>query len=574
MLCPSALLMLLGLVAALLAPDAGAQARGDTLPDLSPREVEIRGALTVSFPSIARLPLAGFVPQARVRGVETGRAPTRPDYVQPALPPSPLGRPDAPQTALLELPAGRRGAVEGGAGSLLTRFGRLTHETDLGRARLFVGGSYRGRDGHTPGTGVEASGDAARAHVGVETSGERGFFRAGADGFFRAYPLFGMVDDPGATLGGRDGRDGPQRLGVRGGAFAGGDLRPAPGWTLGAHARFDQTRYDTGLYGSLSDDDPTTRDREARITGSAEAAYGSGPWQVRLHGAGGVAGIGTDVTQGDLASGMAGLDGTFESGIVRLAAGPRVLSARFQGDLDSGETAFSGYADLSVRPLPTVEVYARNTPHVVSGALDRLLSWSPYLLPRSPRRATLVPIDARGGATASFGPVQIGAWGGYVLTEGEAYAFEAAASGFLTGALGLAYDRTTRVRAGADVRVALLGSLSVDAGGAWQQAELDDGSPVPHVADAEGYVSAAYRLPGARGSVRLAATLVGPRDAAVGGRSLDAYLDASLAATYRVTPYLGFVAHVEGLAPAGNREQWAGYREAPITVGGGLQILW
>ena len=575
------LLTCLFLLSGSLAGSTSAQVRGDTLPDLSPREVEIRGALSVSFPSVARLPLAGFAPPSRVRGIGEDRRPTRPTYGQPQLPPSPLGRPDAPQTALLDLPPARRGGVEGGAGSLLTRFGNLTTGLQLGAgARLFFEGAYEGTDGHSPNPDLPtADADAATARAGIEGSGTRGSYRTGVDGFFRSYRLFIAVPVPSETAF-TTARSAPRRLGVRGGVFASGSLQPAPAWALSGNLRFDQTQYRTGLYGSISDDDERTRDREARLSGGFDAAYAWEEWQVRALVDGALAGIGTDVTQADLGYASTGLDVTYASEYVRVTVGPRLMATHATGGFDSidfeGSDAVTGFADLSVRPSPTVEFYARNTPHVQTGALDAVLTRTPYLLPRQDRRASLSPIDARGGARMTFGALQIGGWGGYARTLDQAFVVESGAFDLAAGGLSLDYGDVTRASAGADVKIVVLSDLTVGVGGLWQQARLDDQNDanVPHIADAEGYAVATYRLPNARGSLRAEGVWHGPRDASVGGRQLDGYIDFNISATYRVTPYLGFVLHLDHLAPTDYRERWAGYEEPPATVRGGVQILW
>ncbi len=574
------LLTCLFLLSGSLAGSTSAQVRGDTLPDLSPREVEIRGALSVSFPSVARLPLAGFAPPSRVRGVGEDRRPTRPTYGQPQLPPSPLGRPDAPQTALLDLPPARRGGVEGGAGSLLTRFGSLTTGLQLGSAaRVFFEGAYEGTDGHSPDASLPtADADAATARVGIEGSSTRGNYRTGVDGFFHSYRLFSAIPIPSETAFITT-RSAPRRLGVRGGVFASGSLHPAPAWALGGNVRFDQTQYRTGLYGPISDDDERTRDREARLSGGLNATYAWEEWQVRALVDGAVAGVGTDVTQANLGYASTGIDVTFANDYLRLTVGPRLMAMHGYTLSDAGyegNDAITGWADLSVRPSPTVELYARNTPTVETGALDAVMTRTPYLLPKQDRRASLSPIDARGGARVTFGALQIGGWGGYAQTLDQAFAVETTNSIFSQGGLSLDYGDVTRVSAGADVKVVVLSDLTVGVGGLWQQASLDDrnDASVPHVADAQGYAVATYRLPGARGSLRAEGVWHGPRDASVGGRQLDAYIDFNVSATYRVTPYLGFVLHLDHLAPTDYRERWAGYEEPPATVRGGLQILW
>ncbi len=558
-----------------------AQVRGDTLPDLSPREVEIRGALSVSFPSVGRLPLAGFAPPSRVRGVGPDRRPTRPTYGQPLLPPSPLGRPDAPQTALLDLPVARRGGVEGGAGSLLTRFGSLTTGLDLGPwARVFAEGTYQGTDGHSPNADLpSADADAATARLGVEGSDARASYRAGVDGFFHSYRLFGALGTPSQAAAPLAARTAPRRLGLRGGLFASGTLQPAPAWALSARLRFDQSRYDTGLFGAIGEDDRRALDREARLSGGLEAAYAWNEWQARASFDGAVAGVGTDVTQANLGWASTGIDATYATDLVRLTLGPRLMARHgytVSGSEGDAREAVTVFADLSFRVSPTVELYARNTPTIATGALDAIMTHTPYLLPRQDRRASLSPVDARAGGRATFGAFEIGGWGGYARTLDYAFVAQENAFGLVSGGLVLDYGDVVRPSAGADVKMVVLSDLTVGVGGLWQQARLTDqgDASVPHVADAEGYAVATYRLPGARGSLRAEGVWHGSRATTIGGRSLDPYIDFNVSATYRVTPYLGLVLHLDHLAPSGNRERWAGYREAPATVRGGVQILW
>ena len=73
------------------------------LPDISPREVEIRGELQIAFPSLIRQPLIGFNPPPRVPELPAGRRPFIEDYklASADLPNTPLGQPDPPEVSSL-----------------------------------------------------------------------------------------------------------------------------------------------------------------------------------------------------------------------------------------------------------------------------------------------------------------------------------------------------------------------------------------------------------------------------------------------------------------------------------------
>lgn len=97
----TAAFLLLGLVGLLGLPqETNAQRRDTTvvLPDIAPREVEIRGRLEIAFPSLRRQPLVGFNPPPRIPTLPVDRLPYIGDYKQQTsdLPGTPLRRPEAP----------------------------------------------------------------------------------------------------------------------------------------------------------------------------------------------------------------------------------------------------------------------------------------------------------------------------------------------------------------------------------------------------------------------------------------------------------------------------------------------
>ena len=69
-------------VAVLALRTASAQDPQPVLPNLAPREVEIRGQLVIQFPALERQPLIGFNPPPRIPTIPADRRPLVEEYKQ------------------------------------------------------------------------------------------------------------------------------------------------------------------------------------------------------------------------------------------------------------------------------------------------------------------------------------------------------------------------------------------------------------------------------------------------------------------------------------------------------------
>ncbi len=123
-----------------------------TLPEIAPREVEIRGELIIAFPSLERQPLIGFNPPPRIYQVPPGRKPIIYPYKQEvaSLPPLKLRTPPelAPTVAPVR-PA--YGLLALNAGSYLERSATLEIDYPLSSTlRFLTDARYRGSNGHRP----------------------------------------------------------------------------------------------------------------------------------------------------------------------------------------------------------------------------------------------------------------------------------------------------------------------------------------------------------------------------------------------------------------------------------------
>ena len=111
-----------------LSTPAETLAQADTtrtvLPDIAPREFEIRGPLEISFPSLRRQPLVGFNPPPRVPNISEGRRPYVETFREASsmLSSSTLDRPQPPSALQAVDPA--QGEVEVYAGRYYSRGAR------------------------------------------------------------------------------------------------------------------------------------------------------------------------------------------------------------------------------------------------------------------------------------------------------------------------------------------------------------------------------------------------------------------------------------------------------------------
>ncbi len=186
-------LVALALPWSLLAQDTSRVA----LPNIAPREVEIRGTLEVSLPSLQRQPLVGFNPPPVVPRPPAGRSPFVERYKQSSsdLPTSPLQRP-LPPSALGASTAPAAGQVESLVGRYFSRAVNARLQAPVAdRTALFLRADYTGSEGHEPFDTIpdlNAPFDALEGMAGVKTSGNTWAAGFSFSGFYESFDLFGL----------------------------------------------------------------------------------------------------------------------------------------------------------------------------------------------------------------------------------------------------------------------------------------------------------------------------------------------------------------------------------------------
>lgn len=572
--------LLLGALLWLVLPWEALAQRTDSLPDIAPREVEIRGKLEISLPSLRRQPLVGFNPPPRVPRPPEGRRPFAETYKQASadLPASPLRRP-LPPSALGAAYPPAQGLVESSVGRYFSRAVYARIQAPLtDQASFLLRTDYRGSDGHKPfdeTPEVNTPFDAFEGLIGVQRAGSRWAAGFTFSGFYESFKLYGV--DPGlstVTL------QQPDRQG-RGVV---GALHLATLADTDVEARLDlsygATRYESNLSAATTDPNGVLIEfSEQRFEADTDIAF---PVQV------GDLWLAGTVSAGSLADGL-GTYSAFEGGGgLRFQVGRAVTvsaGARFLGGFSDTETPRGstddiqlGYVSPDVRieflPAPGVRLYARNSPGVDPNAVSDVFRINPYLIPQPVLRPTVRTVDAKVGASVFAGPFQVAAEGGFQDMPQYLY-FENDVGLYDRGATALRYGEAEVAYVGASLSVVLPGGLHAMAGATYRDGRLtEEDTDIPYFAPLLGEAMLSYSFAQSRGLVQLVGHYENGRYIdRQQSRKVDAYVDLDVEASYNFTRLVGVIVRVQNITGSDNA-RWDNYPESPYVIGAGLRVNW
>lgn len=568
------------------------------LPDLPPRELEIRGQLEVAFPSLDRQPLSGFNPPPRIPEL-AGRRPYVEPYKQKSsdLPPSPLRRPDPPDVTALGAGDPLAGDAEAAAGRYFSRLVRVRGGAPLGPS-LGVYGllDYRGTDGHAPYDGLpdlEAAGDALAGKAG---------FRTGTRGFTGGFEFAGFRDDfvmyaaqPGAT--GLILAPQPDRQARHFGGAAWARTNGLVGFSLDGRVGYGTTHLHTL---TRTDPPPGTpvldggtegpfdhKERRFSLDTRLEVPTPTGDLlaDVRLDAA---QLEGARYRDARLTQIEAGAGWRFRyAGQFDLTAGGRLVTFTRAADSSSRATYLAPLLNAEFYPDAALRVYLANRPGAVFNTLADLYRLNPYLADGPKLEPTVYTVQAEAGGTVYADAFQFGAFVGFDRSPNFQF-FEHAelfeAGGYARGFSGVGYRPARIFRLGGDVSASLPGGLQAALRGTYRHGRLTSSNTVlPAAAEetripnfgpllAQGMLSLPFDA--RRGLLQLVGTYESARyrDRAE-TRKIGDYFDLDVAATYQVTPSVGLVLRAENLS-AGYLERWDHYVEPSFVVMGGLRLRW
>lgn len=549
------------------------------LPDIAPREVEIRGELQLSLPTLERQPLTELAPPPELPDIAASQQPS----VQPDPQPVLNIRPDSVQ---LEAPESEgfslsdvsinNALVEVLGGRYLSRRTRghamvplSTYETV--QARL----NYEGSAGHEPFEESEANSGFDTAEGALSLSSRRLGLntRLAAEGFYTSYNLYGAALGPDAQAVVAQ----PERTGL-GGAFR-LSLSPLPSSPVRGRAAvsYRGAQYATAIFDEQFRQDPAAEERlERRLSTEVglhlpiqgEEAYADATWatstidadqRLQLLDAGGGArfGLGSDLT---------------------VQLGGRVMTYEAtQQDTSSAVHAAYEFG-LQARLSDHARIFLENEPGLVQHALSSLFRRNPFLVNEPMLQPSVKTFDTNAGVHFFFGPVQLKLQGGFENYPNLLFFEQAAAQdayGYSQGFTEVHYEPAQIFR-GSGILTALLSDrfhATLDATVLNGYLDNEDAS-IPYLPSFIGEASATYSFFEERGFASVTATYTSERSVSrQSDATVPAFVDLDVEARYHLNPQLALSAYVGNSGP-GTVEEWYHYPRPPLVVMLGAQWHW
>ncbi len=556
------------------------------LPDLAPREVEIRGQLQISFPSLRRQPLVGFNPPPRVPEIPLDRRPLIEPYrdAGASVNRTQLKKPDPPGVASLSGAEPFWAEAELSAGRYFSRLLRGVASRAFGPdRRLDVSVRYEGSDGRDlPGAveEIKNANDDLSGALAYRVDGDR--LRASAEvrGFATSYTLYGLDSSAGGSVTtnpGREGRHGLMRFSIGTGKTTRVDFN------LGGS--LEGSRYTSELFAGAPIVDPSTERTEQRgsvfgslsvpLSGASGYVSGSASW-AGLD-AGGF--VGSDVSHSEIGVGL-----SRRTERLSLSAGPRLLRVGFDAGVggvtgeDRDAMYLSADVDLRYKSGGALTIIATNKPSVMANSLATLFTTNPYLVTEPAIQPTILSVDAEAGLLFSSGPFQFKTSVKLRQSPNWMYMVASTGSGTSTVAGGFfetGYGEARVTSAGGELAVSLPASVQLSTALYVHDAELTAREvQVPYHPRLSAQVGVSVPFASRRGMLQVTGRFAGERYTDLQEvEQADPFLDLDIYARYDLRRSVGLIARVQNVG-IGDDEIWAGYPLSPFVVMAGVRVLW
>lgn len=541
------------------------------LPEIAPREVEIRGELDISLPALQSPSLEGLVPASPLQPLPPAPLPDPvPVEVSTAAPQSLPGEAEAP-SGFADLPTPRTGLVEAGAGRYLSRFARARLDYALApqwgvRSRL----DYTGTDGFAPfdAGNVETPADELRGAATLRT--ERPGLTAAltADGFFGQHRLYGSAGaGPGVA-------PHPDRTRTGGGAALHVQAGGGTGATLEARARAGIAQLNTDVLSNGGDD--RFERSEQRAEGSLSGGVPVGGLRLEADAHGSTARLDAPSADSIPSNNPSFLDAGAglwirRAGGLRVFAGARVLT--FTG-AEEGGTFFAPDVRLTWQAAPRLALYARTDPHAEANRLAARYRENPSLLYEAAPQPNVFTLDAEGGLR--FFPVpalELHAFAGYRRAPSFLFYENEGTRRYTRGVTAARYGEARILRAGGALSLRQGDRLNTSLSVAYRTGQLADSeAEIPYFSPLTAEAMLSYAFLDGDGHVQLTGSFESARPLArTGSAEVGAFVDLDVEGRYALTPTVSLMLGLKNL-PAGALERFDRYPRPPLVVQSGLRL--
>ena len=562
---------LVGMVLLLIVPPTHAQQTDTTqLPEIAPREIEIRGERQIALPSLERQPLTGFTSPSTIPPVPPDHRPYTGAYDQPldGLPES-LPVPESVSASMAPTAEPAQGYLEGGSGRYVSRFfeGRVGVPLSP-RSRLSVQGAYTG-------TEADPNDDVADARVRLQHTQDPVRIDATAHGSVQRYALHGASSTIQSVA------EVPDRESYS----AGGAVqvrRTNPDAPAQAEVRYDQTEYTSHLDPTATEQ--TYSQQQLGLSGEATAPFPYRP-HVRAQYRRSWLGEGPQ-TQTAYDAEVSGTVSYSPIEPVSVEAGAAVLAfdtpaQPVQSNAGSaGATFVAPVVDAEWRVAGGTRLFLRNQPRLGDTALDPLYATNPYAQHAPSLRPPLETTNAEGGLTLTRGPVRVVAAAGYRYAPTYRYfdldrGGQGAGQGVYQGLYQVRYDAARIWEGRGEVALQGVDGVQASLGLSVRDGTLPDvNGPIPNFAAVTADALLTVSFAGGDGFLKAHGEFHGPRDAGLSPTvRLDPYVSVDLEGSYAVGSDLELVARAEQLSPDAPT-MWANYPQPVAELSVGLRLRW
>lgn len=522
------------------------------LPEIAPREIEIRGERQIDLPSLERQPLTGFASPPRLPSVPANREPYVGSYRQPLddLPES-LPIPETVSEPMQPVADPAQGFVEGGTGRYFSRFfeGRVGVPLSA-KDRLSVHGQY---------TGIENNpdDDVVDARIRYEYTREEVRLAANLYGGAQRYALFGISPSDSE----REGFTGGSALRLR----TVGD-RPAR-----AEIRYDFAQHTTRLGAS----DPVFTQQQLTLTGSAPLPLALQP---NLDGTFRRSWIGGD-PQDDTAFSLdaGGRLTAYETDSSSVTIGVRVLAYNTPAvptrpQIGNADAAFfmpsiRGEWQIGGR----IRLHVHNRPRLGETSLDQIYGTNPYAKHAPSLQPTLKTTNAEAGLTVDLGRVRLLTAAGYQYAPVYRYFSYDGQNGLYQ----VEYDPARIVHGRGQIALQGIEGVQASLGLSVRDGKLTSpDTEIPSFAPVTADAMLAVSFAGGDGFLEAQTRFESPRYADLAqNERLDSYFTLDLEGSYTLNDQVDVVARAERLS-SDTLTLWKNHPRPPAQLSVGLRLNW
>lgn len=569
----SFLLLALGMGTA-RAQDSDSTQNEQDLPDIAPQEVEIRGNLDISFPSLQRQPLVGFNPPPSTYEIPEDRSFFIEEYKQEAadLPNSPLQKPQPPQ-ALDLYDSQHQGMLKLGGGRFMQRtaYGHMYYPVRE-RLTLYSELDYNGLQGHQPFENKPRSGfDRFDGSIGFTAERRKFQTRAELNGFYNTYTLYGAEGQAIPFV------PQPERQGT--GMKASVALESYAINPSFVKLTYGASRYETETLQQIGKDNVVGQpEKRLQLATGLNKRFNnvslSFDGTATMGGVQGQALIGDDYLSYDTGTFL----GWSGSQMFEFNLGARLLG--YQGSKANGAgrmTYVSPAGELIFRPSTQLQLYVQNTPFVRMHSVAGLFQQNPYLTHQTVVQPSIAVADVEGGLRMYRGVWQFSASTG--VSEYPLYRyFENAAhprGSYTQGFFRAAYDKARIIHAGGRAGIQLPNGFQAALDFTFRQGRLTDNNMViPYFAPLTSSLSLSYPFASNRGLLQINGTFhSGQFVDSANEKRVDAFVDFNAEASYDIVEPFGVYVKVDNMR-LGAAERWAHYPRPPLVAQGGIRLFW